>query len=141
MYRHAGSGAAAVLLIVVGIADGWFSTSADAAPPDPATEAAAPAIEAAPDLSGTWISDAGEVFQLTAQGSEYRVDVSLDSKPIGGGTARLTGDKLTVVTTEHDEPNSKPDTYICELTMANNFANFSGQCESDQTKIDFTLKR
>lgn len=138
--------AAAVLVLVLGYGLGWFDPPAEAATADPTAAMEAPggapaAGPAAPDLSGMWISDAEERYQLAAEGNEYRVDVLLNGKRVGTGTARLTGRKLTVVTTEQEQKSDAPDTYICELTMAEEQTRFSGECLSDGTKIPFTLKR
>lgn len=141
-------GSAVVLLVIlVGYGSGWFDSPADAAPAGPAVEASAlveaPAAGPAgpPDLSGMWISDVEEKIRLVPDGSEYKVEVELNGKRIGTGTARLNGSKLTMVTTEQERKSEKPDTYFCELMMADEYARFTGQCVSDGVKMPFTLKR
>lgn len=141
-----GAVATALLVVLVGLTNGWLDTQADAAPPETAAAERAdppapPAPEALPDLGGTWISDAEEVYRLQADGSQYRVEVLLNGKQMGTGTARLTGSKLTVETTEREKRSARPDAYICELTMADAYTRFSGKCRSDGEDFPFALKR
>ena len=96
----------------------------------------------APDLSGTWISDdKDEVYKFVKQGDEYTVAVLVGPKQTESGTARLTDNKLTLVLNELPTAAAKPDSYVCELTMADPSKGFHGGCKVDGTDIQLALTR
>lgn len=97
---------------------------------------------AAPDLAGTWISDdKEETYKFVKQGDEYGVLVLIGTKETEKGTGRLTDNKLTLVLTDVPNESAKPDTYVCELAMADKYKRFKGQCTVDGIKIDLELTR
>ena len=96
----------------------------------------------APDLSGTWISDdKQEVYKFVKHGDEYAVAVLDGLKQTESGTARVTGNKLTLVLTELPTASAKPDTYVCELTTADPARRFGGRCKVNDVEIDLALTR
>jgi TIR domain len=95
-----------------------------------------------PDLSGTWIGDdKEEVYKFVKQGDEYAVAVLDGLKQTETGTGRVTDNRLTLVLTEVPTASAKPDTYVCELTTADQSKTFKGACKVNGVEIKLALTR